>query len=350
MNIAYHMPSMDTIYAQRTIYYGFKNAFEDMGHNFYTFTAKQNLETFLDNNSIDLFITSSHFYYQKQIDFNVLRKFRNSGLKVFTKIDFWNSPISRFRINEAKGLKSDPKTVNLIKDGLLGDVYFHVVEQSDERMDGFEKETGYGYHTIPLAADSIALKNSKVNNKYSSDISFIGTFLPEKKIFFREQVFPLKNKYKLNIYGQDWNNWDRLLGWVQKFGQYFNIPKLRSIKKPTLQLVDEAEIYSSSKISINVHEEYQKIFGGDCNERTFKIPFCGGFEITDDVACIRKYFEDGKEIIIAKDKQDWFDKIDYYMNNPDHRKIIIEAGRQRVIKEHTYHSRVKQIIEIFNEL
>lgn len=344
------MPSMDTIYAQRTIYNGYKNAFEDLSHKFYTFTANQNLETFLDDNSIDLFITSSHFYYQKFIDFKILKSFRNLGLKVFTKIDFWNSPISRFRINEAKGLKSDIKTVNLIKDGILGDVYFHVVEQSDERMNGFEQETGYKYHTIPLAADKIALNNSLYINEYFSDISFIGTYLPEKKHFFREQVFPLRNTYRLKIYGQDWNNWDRFLGWVQKFGQYYNISNLRSIKKPTLQLSDEAKIYSSSKISINVHEEFQKKFGGDCNERTFKIPLCGGFEITDDVACIRKYFEDGKEIIIAKNKKDWFDKIDYYINNPDKRKTIIEAGRQRVIKEHTYHSRVEQIIKIFNEL
>ncbi|ABE53091.1 CgeB family protein [Methanococcoides burtonii] len=349
MNIAYHMPSMDTIYAQRTIYYGYKAAFEDLGHNFVTFSYGDNLDNFLDRNHIDIFITSSHFYYQKYINLNVLKKYRNKGMVLFTKIDFWNSPLSSLRINESKSLKDDTKTVQLIKDGLLGDVFFHVVEQFDERMEGFESETGYKYFTIPLAADKMTLKN-EYSKDFIADISYIGTYLPSKRMFFKDCVFPLKHKYDLKLYGQDWTLRDRLMGWVQKFGQYYNIKYLKTIQKPKLQLGDEAKIYSSSKICINVHEEYQKKYGGDCNERTFKIPLCGGFEITDDVACIRKYFEDGKEIIIAKNREDWLEKIDYYMNNPDKRLAIIEAGRDKVLKEHTYHNRVEQMLEIYDSV
>lgn len=349
MNVAYHMPSLDTIYAQRTIYYGYKNAFEDLGHNFFTFTSENDLEKFLQNNSIDFFITSSHFYYQKYLNLNILKKYRKKGMLLFTKIDFWNSPMSSLRINESKSLKDDTNGVQLIKDGLLGDVFFHVVEQSDERMEGFEKETGYEYFTIPLAADKMILKN-EFSKDFLADISYIGTYLPSKRRFFKDCIFPLRNKYDLKLYGQDWTLRDRLRGWVQKFGQYYNISYLSSIQKPRLQLGEEAKIYSSSKICINVHEDYQKKYGGDCNERTFKIPLCGGFEITDDVACIRKYFEAGKEIIIAKDREDWFEKIDFYMRNPDKKLAIIEAGRERVLKEHTYHNRVEQMIKIYDEI
>ena len=113
---------------------------------------------------------------------------------------------------------------------------------------------------------------------------------------------------------------------------------------------DERKIYNSSVISINVHEEYQRKFGGDCNERTFKIPLAGGFEISDDVACLKKYFKEGEEIVIAKDKKDWFEKINYYMKNPEKRNTIIEAGKQRVLKEHTYKNRVEQMIRIYNSI
>lgn len=349
MNIAYHMPSIDTIYAHRTIYYGFKNAFEDLGHNFYTYASKDNLENFLERNCIDIFITASHFYYQKNLNLKLLKKYRKNGMVLFTKIDFWKSPMSGLRINEAKSLKDDASTVQLIKDGLLGDVFFHVVEQSDKRMEGFEKETGYKYYTIPLAADKITMKN-EISRDFIADISYIGTYLPEKRKLFSDCVFPLKNKYDLKLYGQDWTIRDRLLGWIQKFGQYYNISHLSSIRKPKLKLEDEAKIYSSSKISINIHEEYQRMFGGDCNERTFKIPLCGGFEITDDVACIRKYFKAGEEIIIAKNREDWFKKIDNYMNNPDKKFAIIEAGRDRVLKDHTYHNRAEQLIKIYESV
>ena len=83
-------------------------------------------------------------------------------------------------------------------------------------------------------------------------------------------------------------------------------------------------------------------FGGDCNERTFKIPFCGGLEICDDVACVRDYFVDGEEIVIATSRDDWFDKIDYYLERPDEAKVIGNAGRRRVLASHTYEHRARR--------
>jgi spore maturation protein CgeB len=216
------------------------------------------------------------------------------------------------------------------------------------RMEGFQEVTGNSYHTIPLAADKMLMKQD-FHEAFKSDLAYIGTYLPEKRIFFSEHVLPLRQRYDLRIYGQDWTRSDRVLGFAQKVGQYFNIHGLRTLLKPKLELMDEARIYSSSKICINVHEQYQKDFGGDCNERTFKIPLCGGFEITDNVSAIRKYFRED-EIVIAVDKKDWFEKIDFYMRLPEQRAKIAEKGKRRVLSDHTYHNRVIQIINIYQSI
>lgn len=345
MRIAYHLPSTDSIYAYRTIYNGFKNAFTDLGHNFYTFTANDDLETFLDKYKPELFLTSTHYYYRRFLDFKILKKYIDSGMKVLTKIDFWDSPMDKTRFNEAKSMKDDKEVVRLIKDGLYGDYFYHVVEQDDDRMRGFEKTTGYSFYTIPLAADKIAL-DARFSKKFSADVSYIGTNLPDKREFFKKYVFPLKNKYDLKIYGQDWTLFDQTLGLIQKFGQLYNLNFLKRIQKPKLKLRDEALIYRSSKISINVHEKYQKEFGGDCNERTFKVPYCKGFEVVDNVACIQKYFVPDKEIVIGYSDADWLEKVEYYLENPSKRQSIIEAGFNRVLKDHTYHNRVHQILSI----
>lgn len=348
MKILYHFPNIDSINAYRTIFNGYKNAFVDLGHEFYVLTANDNIFDVLDEVNPDIFITASHFFYRKFIDYKKLKNYRDNGLFIFTKIDFWESPFVAQRINEAKSMKDDKEVCDLIKQNLLGDVYFHVVEQEDHRMNGFKDFSGKDFFTIPLAADKIIL-SGKFNERFEADISYIGTNLPAKKEFFTDYLFPLKNKYDLKLYGQDWTFLDRCLGWVQRGGQYFNLPILKSIRKPKLALEDEAQIYNSSTISINIHEQHQRDFGGDCNERTFKIPLCGGFEITDDVDCIRKYFVEDKEIVIAKDKKDWFNKIDYFIKNPKERITIIEAGKQRVLKDHTYHNRAQQIIDIYND-
>jgi spore maturation protein CgeB len=136
---------------------------------------------------------------------------------------------------------------------------------------------------------------------------------------------------------------------VQKVCQYFNLPILRSLLKPKLALSDERKIYSSSRVSINIHEEYQKKYG-DLNERTFKILCAGGLQVIDEVPTLRKYFTDGKEIVIAKNKDDWFEKIQYYIDHPEKSKKIGTAGREKVLKHHTYHNRVKQIIKLYQSI
>ncbi|MEO0132848.1 MAG: glycosyltransferase [candidate division WOR-3 bacterium] len=344
MKVLYQYPH-ESIYAGRTIYWGYKNAFTDMGHEFKTLTATSNLNQLLLDWQPNIFITSLNRYYIRYLDLDILKKAVKNGVVVFVNTPFWNPTISKLRINESPGLKNDKEMLELIHKG-FGHIYFNSCETDDERMDGFEQTTGYKHYTIPLAADKTIIK-PMYDKRFSADISYVGTYLPEKRHFFKEYVFPLKDKYKLKLYGQDWTIFQRILGWVQRGGQYFNIPYLRTINKPKLRLEDEAKIYNSSTISINVHEEYQKRYGGDCNERTFKIPLAGGFEITDDVACIRKYFKEGEEIVIAKDKKDWFEKIDYYIKNPEKRLAIIEAGHEKVLKKHTYHNRVEEVIHLY---
>lgn len=157
---------------------------------------------------------------------------------------------------------------------------------------------------------------------------------------------PLRRDYDVRVYGQDWNWGDRALSWVQRGGQYFNIKPLARIRKPKLQLEDEARIYASSRVAINVHEHYQREFGGDCNERTFKIPLCGGFEVVDNVACIRKYFSAGTEMAIAASDREWAALVRHYASHPEERAPLIEAGRRRVLESHTYHHRAEQMLAL----
>lgn len=343
MNVVYQIPFLDTLNAARTIYNGYKNAFEDSGHLFLPFTAEDNLEELFEKIQPNIFITSLHKISFRFFDINLLKKYRKRGLKVFINIPFWQNYLRELRINESPGLKTNNYFLSLIKSDSFFDFYFSYAESNDPRFEGFTKETGHKIHTIPLAADKRILFQD-FDEKFKADISFLGTYLPGKIKFFKTMVFPLKARYDLKIYGQDWYFYQRLLSWAQKFGQFFNLPYLKSIQKLRLNLEDERKIYSSSVVSINIHEEHQLKFGGDCNERTFKIPLAGGFEITDNVACIRKYFKEGEEIIIAKNLDDWFEKINYYIKNPEKRIPVINAGRKKVLAEHTYHNRVNQIV------
>ncbi|MEN7981982.1 MAG: glycosyltransferase [Nanoarchaeota archaeon] len=348
LRILYHLPSIETVYAQRTIYQGYKDAFKDLGYEFFTLTSIDNLKETLEKINPHIFMTFSHNYYLKFLDLQLLMEYRKkTGMVMFTKIDFWNSPMKWYRINEAKSLKYEKEKIKMIKNGLLGDIFHHNVEQNDLRMNGFTEATQKKFVTILLAANK-KLIFPDYDEKFKADISYIGTNLPQKRKAFKEKLFPLSKKYDLKLYGQDWTLKDKLLGLIQKFGQYFNISFLKTIQKPKLKLEDERKIYSSSKICVNIHEDYQIKHGKDMNERVFKIPLCKGFQITDYVSCMDKYFN-SDEIVYAKTKEEWFKKIDYYMKNPEKRKRISENGYKKILNEHTYHNRVKQIIKLYDE-
>lgn len=343
MKILYQVPHLNTIYAGRTIYDGYKNAFLDLGHDFRFLTAEDNQEVVFEEYSPDILITGLHSYLIKYLDLGLVKKHKLRGLKIFVNTPFWTSPISRLRVNEAPSLSGNVEYIELIKSGDFGDIYYNACEQDDPRMEGFETSTGYPHYTVPLAADRLRCF-PEAQDKFVCDVSFIGTFLPEKQRFIKEHVFPLGKEYDLRLYGQDWTLLQRIAGITQKIGQYFNVPLIKSIQKPALNLDEERQIYTSSTISLNIHEDYQKRFGGDCNERTFKIPACGGFEITDNVACISRYFREGEEIIVARSQRDWFDKIAHFICHPEDRLKIIQAGRERVLREHTYHNRAQQLL------
>lgn len=341
------MPYPTTIYANRTIYNGFKNAFESLGCTFITYTPDDELEFFLDQNQPDMFITASHFFFRKQLDYQILKKYRQKGMLLLTKIDFWDSPLGKLRVNEAPSMKDDTTAKDLITKGLLGDIYYSTATEADGRMKGFREFAKQGFITVPLAADHLTLK-PHYQERFAGDILYLGTNLPQKRKFFKEWVLPLKKEYDVRLYGQDWTSYDRMVGRAAKAGQFFNIPGLRSIQKPKFDLNDEADMYASAKILINIHEDYQRHYGGDCNERTYKIPYCGGFQIVDDVAVIREYFKDSEEIVIAKDKDDWFDKVSYYYTHEKEAQAIAEAGRKRVLRDHTYVNRAKQILDLLD--
>lgn len=344
MKILYCLPSLESVYAARFVYEGFKNAFIDLGHAFRVYTAENNFTKTLSDFQPDIFIYSLNFYHRKFINFDVLDRYRQKGLVVLCQVRGWHPSSNDLG---AQALKDNRLEIELIRSGRAGDIFWHWFEQDEPLMKGFTEATGKTFETIIQAADS-TLYYPQYDSAFESDLAYVGSFLSSKRDFFRAHVFPLKKQYDLRIYGSDWTAWNRMLGKVQKAGQYFNIPLLKKIRIFPLRLDDERRVYSSAKLSLNVHEEQVKRFNCEINERTFKIMACGGFELVDNLPLLRRYFND-RELAIAENTRVWFEKIEYFLHHPAERKKIAERGMKKVLAEHTYHHRVKQIIALYHQ-
>lgn len=85
------------------------------------------------------------------------------------------------------------------------------------------------------------------------------------------------------------------------------------------------------------------------NLRNFEIPMSGGLQFTTYSQELARYFEDGKEIVLCKDKEEYVEKALFYLR-PDQasqREKIRTAARNRAVKEHTW---IRRFEKIFKEL
>ena len=77
--------------------------------------------------------------------------------------------------------------------------------------------------------------------------------------------------------------------------------------------------------------------------RTFEVPGSGGFLLTDRVPHLERYFEIGREIATFTSTEDLIDQIGWWLDHPDERAAVAEAGYRRVREEHTYDHRFTEI-------
>jgi hypothetical protein len=101
-------------------------------------------------------------------------------------------------------------------------------------------------------------------------------------------------------------------------------------------------LYSGHTVSLNIHHAYEEA-GHTCNERSFNVPACGGFMISDNARRIRDFFPED-EAVLADGPADYHEKIDYFVRHPDERLPYMEKARKRVVAEHTYHHRLCDLL------
>ncbi len=337
MRVLYYLPYPNGLGADYWIYHGWKYAFEDMGHNFEIATLKDDLKRRVEEFRPDIFLVANLDNILFTDSENMLWM-RKKGVKVFL-IVYW--PLR-------------PREVEILKNKDVADVYYG--EREPESMQDFTRVTGRQYYLIPQAANKRWHFPAETSKECEYDILYIGAKLPKKRRLFEEVLLPLRKKYRVGIFGPYWTFSDNVMRVCQKIcrktgfrsgADIINRIRFKRIIPP----VDiQRKLFASSKISFNFHEREPD--GSQphniLTQRTFVVPACGGFEICDYVPALRKYFTED-EMVMAKDKNDWYEKIDYYLRNDKKRRQIQIKGTQRALTEHTYHNRVARLFDVMKQ-
>jgi spore maturation protein CgeB len=338
VKVLWHISDPNSLQAGQYIMEGYRAAFEDLGHEFHLLTRSDDFRKRYADVRPDLFWTYSADQYWNMLDLDFLTRERAAGrVVVFGFVE---------RIADlapgAPGLGRFPHKIAAMRAGRFAD--FHHAYAEEWYFADFEVATGQRYWSLPLAANRLVHYPVEADPRMTCDIAFVGQYLPEKRGLFQRLLLPLRKQYDVRIYGRDWTAWDRLLGFIDgRVYWHFGIPL--HLRRQALSYELERTLYSSAAISLNFHLDFQAREGADVNERTFRIPACGGFELVDWNRSVRTYFS-ADEVAMAESVETWNATLERYLGSPAQRERMRAAATAKVIAAHTYHHRVARVLEM----
>jgi spore maturation protein CgeB len=110
-------------------------------------------------------------------------------------------------------------------------------------------------------------------------------------------------------------------------------------------------LYSRSHISLGFLEVYD---AHDPNApvkshlhlREFEAPMCGALYVTGYLDELTELFEPDKEVVIYRNHEELVSKVRYYLDCTAEAEKVRRAGRERALRDHTYHKRFEQLFSV----
>ncbi len=167
-------------------------------------------------------------------------------------------------------------------------------------------------------------------NIYGSDLAFVGTWEAD-----RASALGQLTEFNLRIWGADWE-------WAERTWE-----GRRAIQKRAVYCEEMSKVFNASKINLAF---LRKANRDRHTSRTFEIPACGGFQLSERTEEILGFFEEGREIECFDSVDELRDKANYYLQHETSRKRIASAGLMRVRRSpYSYTDRLQTILGYYNE-
>lgn len=103
-------------------------------------------------------------------------------------------------------------------------------------------------------------------------------------------------------------------------------------------------VFNRSRLNLNIHNWFGQ--GAAMNLRLYEVPAAGGFLLTDWVEEIDRYFEQDKHVVCWRSLDELNDKARFYLAHDAARRRIARAGHEHVLNNHSYASRVRELLAL----
>lgn len=207
----------------------------------------------------------------------------------------------------------------------------------EERDVDYYAKQGKTAYFLPLACDTDVYYSIENQDK-DIDLLFVATIYTSKKRMQLIQSvvnhFPDKN---IVIYG-----------WYKPFVKnpikWLFREKRNVFKNVNIPPAKVNELFSRTKIALNIHHE--QTFHG-ANQRVFEASGSGAYQVCDANPYIESLFPNG-EVGLYHNEEEMVEQIRWALNpaNEQERERRAKAAQEIILKDNTFLSRVKQMLEV----
>jgi spore maturation protein CgeB len=103
-----------------------------------------------------------------------------------------------------------------------------------------------------------------------------------------------------------------------------------------------------SRISVNYHIELSGEYAN--NMRLYETTGVGTLLLTDWKRNLHELFEPGVEVVTYRTPEECVEKIRYFLEHEEERARIAKAGQARTLRDHTYRSRMAELVALTERL
>jgi spore maturation protein CgeB len=180
--------------------------------------------------------------------------------------------------------------------------------------------------------DPAAHKRVAQHPGFASDFSYLGTYAPDRQSQVEELFLKPAGQLSTKKFCLGGAMYPPDFPWTQN--TYF-VRHLAPSEHPAF--------YSSSRLTLNVTRAAMAQMGYCPSGRLFEAAACGTPIVSDWWDGIDRFFEPGKEILIARSSEDAIQAI----NLPDSElQRLSSASQQRVLAEHTAANRAAELVNL----
>jgi spore maturation protein CgeB len=183
---------------------------------------------------------------------------------------------------------------------------------------------------VPLycSFDPSEYRRFGVNNRFACDLSYMGTYAPDRQAKLEELLVRTAEKLPEKKFIVAGPQYPKDIQWPGNIRRIVHLnPRWHAC------------FYSSSRLTLNVTRREMVIAGYSPSVRLFEAAACGAAIVSDNWPGLETFFTPGREILLPVDGQD---VIGYLGLDDSELRRIGDAARQRVLAEHTSEVRARE--------